>query len=92
MYKYGVLDVRCLIYTDAIWGLDDAYIEIGYLMTFLGGHREVTVDTCKEVFEEDGSGVGTKELICGASNYQDILGGICLTGVNSMYYDMLDKT
>ena len=48
----GVLDVICLIYSDTIWGLNDAYIEIGELRTFLGYQREVIVDPRKELFEE----------------------------------------
>ena len=44
--------MTCLIYADDIWGLDDVYIEIGDLRTFLGGHREALVDPCKEFFEE----------------------------------------
>ena len=52
MCKYGVLDVIYLLYADSIWGFYYAYIEIGYLRTFLGGHREALVDPCKEFFEE----------------------------------------
>ena len=48
--KYSVLDFRYLIYSNAIWVLDDAYIEIGELRKFLGGHRGVFVEPCKEVF------------------------------------------
>ena len=89
--KDGVIDVRCLIYADATWGLDDAYIEIGELRNFLGGHREVFVDSCKEVFEEVDYGVGTKEVIYGASNYYNVIGGVCIKGVEIMVYGMLDK-
>ena len=47
--------VSCLIYADAIWGLDDAYIEIGELSNLLVGYTEVPVDPFKEVFEEVGA-------------------------------------
>ena len=80
------------IYTDPIWELYDAYIEIGDMSILLGGQREVIADTCTEVFEEVDDGAGTQEVICGASNYQDISGGNCLKGVKSMVYDILDKT
>ena len=36
-----------MICDDDVWIWDDAYIEIGELMTFLGGHRELFVDTYK---------------------------------------------
>ena len=42
--------MRCLTYADAVCRLDDAYIEIGELRKFLGGHRGVFVEPCKEVF------------------------------------------
>ena len=45
--KYGVLDVICILYADAIWGLYYAYIDIGYLRTFVVGHRELLVDPRK---------------------------------------------
>ena len=45
--KDGVLYVRCLIYTDYIWVWDDASIDIVDMRTFLGGHREVFVETIK---------------------------------------------
>ena len=63
------MDLRCLIYTDSIWGLYNAYIEIGELRTFIGGHRELFFDSCKEVFEEVDSRVGTQEVIFGSYNY-----------------------
>ena len=66
MYKDGVLDVSCMIYDNARWGLDYAYIDIGELMPFLRGHIEL--------FEEMDSVVGTQEVICKTSIYQDILG------------------
>ena len=90
MCKDGFLDVRCLICADAVWGFYDAYIEIGNLRTFLGGHREVFVYPCKELFEEVDSVVGTQEVICGASNYQNVLSVGCLKGVDIMVYDMID--
>ena len=64
--KYGVLNVRFILYADSIWGLDYAYIDIGELMPFLRGHIEL--------FEEMDSVVGTQEVICKTSIYQDILG------------------
>ena len=33
------------------------------------GHMEVFVDTCKELFEYIDDGLGTQEVIYGASNY-----------------------
>ena len=36
-------------------------------------------------------GVGTQEVICGASNYQNVLGGGFIKGVESMVYDILDE-
>ena len=78
--------MNCMIYADTIWGLDDAYIEIGELRALLGGYRELIVDTCKD------SGVGTHEFIYGASNYNDILGGGCIKVVKIMVYVMIDKT
>ena len=38
------------MYANDIWGLDDIYIEIRKLRTFLEGHRELFVDTFKEIF------------------------------------------
>ena len=37
------------------------------------------------------AGVGTQEVICGAFNYHNLLGGSSLKGVKSMVYDMLDE-
>ena len=65
---------------------------MGDMRTFLRGHREIIVDPRKEVFEEADDVVGTQELICGASNYQEILGGIILEVVKSMVYEMLEET
>ena len=84
--------MRCLIYTDYIWVWDDASIDIVDMRTFLGGHREVFVDPCKEVLEEVDDGVGTQGVICGASKYHNILGGGFLKVVNIIFYDMLDKS
>ena len=75
------MDVRCLIYDDNTWGLNDAYIEIGELGNFLEGNREVFVYTCKEVFEYMDSVVGTQEVIYVASTYQNIIGGVFIKGV-----------
>ena len=36
-------------------------------------------------------GVGTQEVICGDSNYQNVLGRGFLKGVDRMVYDMLDE-
>ena len=69
MYKYGALDVICIVYDDVVWILNDAKIEIGEFRNFLGAHREVFVDPRKEVFEEVDSGLFTQEVICGESNY-----------------------
>ena len=95
-YEYGVVEgeriYNCLIYVGSILVFNGAYIEIGELSTFLGGHREVLVEPWKEVFEEVYSGVGTQELICGSYNYQEIIGGSCLQCLNSMVYYMIDKT
>ena len=68
------------------------YIEIGEMRNIVGGYKEVLVDPYKKVFEEVDVGVGTHEVICGSSNYQDIFGGSCLIDVNIMVYDMLDET
>ena len=86
------MNASCLIYNNAIWGLYDACIEIGERRTFLKGHREVFVDPCKEVFEQVDYGVGTQEVICGASKYQDTFGGSGIKGKGSMVYDTIDKT
>ena len=46
--EYGVVEGKrirnCLIYVGSILVLNGAYIEIGELSTFLGGHREVLVE------------------------------------------------
>ena len=44
--------MRFLVYDDSIWGSNCVFIEIGYLWNSLGGHREVIVDTRKEILEE----------------------------------------
>ena len=62
------------------------------MKTFLGGHRKLCVDTSKEFFGEVDSGVGTHEVIYVASNYQNILGGVCLKSVDIIVYYMLDET
>ena len=80
-----------LIYADAIWRLNDVYIEIGQFRNFLGGHKEVFVESYKEVLEQVDDELGTQESICGVYNYHNVLGGGCLKGVKSMVYDMLDK-
>ena len=49
MCKYGVLGMICLINDYTMWGLNDMQLKIGELWNFLGVHREVTVDTRKEV-------------------------------------------
>ena len=54
--------------------------------------RELIIYTCKEFSEDSYYGVVTQKVICGSSNYQDIFGGSCTKGVNSMFYDMLYKT
>ena len=91
LFKDGVLYMICLIYTNTIWGLDDAYIEIEELRIFLGGHREVFYYIYKEVFADVDSGEGTQEVICGSSSYQNVLGGGCIKGVEIMVYDILDE-
>ena len=62
------------------------------MRTFLGGHRELFVDPCKEIFEDLDAGVGIQEVICGASNYYNVFGRFCLKVIESMVYDTLDKT
>ena len=52
--------MTCLIYADDIWGLDDVYIDIGDLRTFLRGNREVVFKPFKEIFEKDYSVVGAQ--------------------------------
>ena len=52
-----------------IWGLNDAQVNIGEFWTFRGGHGEVIVGSRKEVLEEVHAGLGTQEVICGASKY-----------------------
>ena len=91
MCKDGVLDVRCLIYVDTIWVWDDECIEIGELMNFLGGHREVFFESYKEVLEYVDTGLGTQESICGVSNYQNVFGGGCLKDTKRIVYGMLDE-
>ena len=59
MCKDGVLDVICLVYDDALYILNEAYIEIVEFSIFLGGHRKVSFDTIKEVIEYFDSGVDT---------------------------------
>ena len=83
--------MRCLIYSDAVWRLYDEYIEIGELRNFLGGHREVFFDTCKEVFKEVDYGFGAQEFIGGSSNYYNVISIVFVKGVDSMGYDMLEK-
>ena len=61
--------MRCLVNSDPMFRLNNAQVNIGLLWTFLGGHREVFFDTCKDVFEEVDAGVGTHEVIYGSSNY-----------------------
>ena len=92
MYKDCVLDVIYLVYAHSIWIFNDGKVEIGELWTFLGGHREVLVDTNKEMMEEVGSGLGRQEVICGASKYQNLLDRFFLKGVESMIYDILEKS
>ena len=38
------------------------------------------------------AGVGTQEVVCGSSNYFNIVGGVCIKGLERMVYDMLDKS
>ena len=38
------------------------------------------------------AGVGTQEVVCGSSNYFNIVGGVCIKGLESMVYDMLEKS
>ena len=38
-----------------------------------------------------GFGLGTQEVICGASNYYNVLGEFCIKDLDSMIYDILDK-
>ena len=57
-----------------MWILNDAQVKIEGILTLLGGHREVLVDTGKDVLEEVGFGLGTQEIICGSSNYYNALG------------------
>ena len=38
------------------------------------------------------SGIGTNEVICLASNYNDIFGESFPKGVNSTVYDVIDET
>ena len=68
MYKDDLLIVICLVYGYSIWIFNDAYIEMGEFWTFLLCHREVLVDTRKEVLEELGDLVVTQKIICVASN------------------------
>ena len=35
--------------------------------------------------------VGTQEVICGAFNYYNGIGGVCIKGVEITVYGMLDK-
>ena len=62
------------------------------MSTFLGGYREVLVDPSKEVFEEVYYGVVTQEVICVASNYQDIFGESLPKVIKSIVYDILEKS
>ena len=45
----------------------------------------------KKVSEEVDDVLGTQDVLCGASNYQNVFSGGCCKGVESMVYDMLDK-
>ena len=91
MCKNGVLDVRCMVYDDAIWILNDFQIEIGDFRNFLGGHRKVFVETRMEVLEAVEDGVVTQEGTCGVSNYYNVIGGIFMKGLESMVYDIIDE-
>ena len=76
----------CLVNTYTIWKLNDAQVKICELWTPLGGYRKVLFDTRKEALEDVGDGLGTQEIICGISNYYNVLGGFFLKGVDSMEY------
>ena len=80
-----------MVYADDVWRLDDTYIDIGEFWNFLGGHREVFVNPRKEVFAYLDYGVGAQEVICGASNYYNVIGGVFLKGIKSMVFDMLGE-
>ena len=61
-------------------------------MNFFGVHREVFVEPCNEVFEQVDAEGGTQEVISGSSNYQNVIGGVCMKGVESMVYGLLEKS
>ena len=71
----------CMVNDYTTWTLNGEQVKIGELWTFIGGHRAVLVDTIKEVPEYVGSGIGTQEVIYGATNYYNILGGLFLNYV-----------
>ena len=60
MCKDGVLDVRCLIYADDVWVLNENQIKIEEFRNFLGGQGELFIDPCKGILEEAYSGAGTQ--------------------------------
>ena len=59
----------CIVNADPMGRLNNAQVKIREFWNFLRGHREVLVDTRKEVLEDVGVGVDTHEAIYGESNY-----------------------
>ena len=53
---------------------------------------EIFVKTCKEVFKDVDSVVGTQEVICGALNYYNVTVSVCVKVAEVMVYDMLDES
>ena len=60
MCKDGVLYVIYMVYVDPIWILNDVQDNMGELWNLLRGHRELPVDSRKELLEDMGAGVGTQ--------------------------------
>ena len=47
-----VLDVGCLIYSDNMWGIGEAQIQVVQLWDFFGSYWKVIDKTSKELFEQ----------------------------------------
>ena len=81
----------CMVNGDTMLKLNDMQVQIGQFWTFLGGNNELIVNPLKEILEEVGAGVGTDEVICRVSKYQNFFFGLCLKDVEKMVYAMIDQ-
>ena len=75
-----------------MWRLNDSQVKTGDLWNLLVGNIEVFVDPSKELLKYVGDGLGTQEVICGASSYYNFLGGFCIKDAEIMVYDMIGET